>query len=244
MKKVLVLLLISIGSITGVDKLQEKISLGHLTERYLRNHYECNSDKLNKPFVDGAYKGFTPLTLAIQLKRAVAVRLLLEWGVDVNKPDAFGTLPLEFAIDRSWVETIRLLLDSGAILTSQLCIHLPNRQPVFSYLMRYHKFTQDCLNWMLLGATNHYDIISLLKKGANIHFKNKYGVTAIDNAVKRCDSRSVRILYNYGASLSDIQKETLDFINTECFTTRCNLGITGERRCQKTRTFLKCHGVL
>ncbi|OGB97286.1 hypothetical protein A3F06_01000 [candidate division TM6 bacterium RIFCSPHIGHO2_12_FULL_36_22] len=223
--------------------LQQNISLGQLTNRFFCKHPQLRNDRLNDIFISGKYKGFTPLTLALQLNRPYAVSLLVKYGVDPNKEDGFGTLPLEFAIDRAWLETVRLLLENGAKLTPKLCINLPNRTPLFYHLLRYECFDQPCLDWMLLGARNHYDIILLLKQGAYIHFKNEYGTTAIDNAVRRCDSRSLKILYNYGANLSDIKKETIRFLDSECLTSRCNLGVDGEHRCQKTRNFLKKHGI-
>ncbi|HJM68369.1 MAG TPA: ankyrin repeat domain-containing protein [Candidatus Babeliales bacterium] len=225
------------------ELLQKKISLGQLTNRFLCKRPQLRNEALDKVFTTGEYKGFTPLTLALQLNRTYTVKLLIKYGVDLNKEDGFGTLPLEFAIDRAWLETIRLLLENGAALTPKLCVNLPNRMPIFYHLLRYQCFDKRCLDWMLLGARNHYDIILLLKQGAYIHYKNEYGTTAIDNAIRRCDSRSLKILYSYGANLADIKEDTLRFLDSECMTSRCNLGIDGERRCQKTRDFLKMHGI-
>ena len=223
--------------------LQQKISLGHLTSRFFCCNCQMRGDMLNRPFSSGPYKGFTPLTMALQLNRSVSIELLMKNGADANQKDTFGTLPLMFAVDRAWLETVRLLLDHGAVFTPEICIVLPNRMGTFYYLLKYQCFDQECLNWMLLGARNHYDIILLLKHSADIHYKNEYGTSAIDNAVRRCDRRSVQILYNYGANLSDIKQETLDFLDSECMTSRCNLGIDGERRCLKTRCFLREHGL-
>ena len=48
-----------------------------------------------------------------------AVRLLLEWGADVDLAASSGTTPMMEAAGRGYPEVLRLLLDRGVALDAQ-----------------------------------------------------------------------------------------------------------------------------
>jgi hypothetical protein len=220
------------------QELQQRIVCGHLRNSFLSFYCFCGKN-LDAPFQSGLYEGFTPLTLALQLNRPVAIKLLLKYGANPNYLDGFGSHPLEFAFDRAWIESIRYMLDKRAFCECELCAQLPRRVSLFSFMRKYYPFTQDCINWMLIGARTHYDIVSLICFGADINYKNLFGATAIDNAVRRCDDRTIKVLLNCGANQEDIRDYSLDFIFSECKTSRCTLGVDGERHCYRTRKLLE-----
>lgn len=57
--------------------------------------------------------GSTLLQHAIQQKKKVSAKALLENGADINKTNGIGT-PLHFALQRGSIESVKLLLEKGA----------------------------------------------------------------------------------------------------------------------------------
>ena len=58
--------------------------------------------------------GGTPLIEAVEEKRPALIKLLLEHGAKINKPNAFGFTPLHWAVGKSNENMVRLLLKHGA----------------------------------------------------------------------------------------------------------------------------------
>lgn len=58
--------------------------------------------------------GFTPLIESAITRQVNIARILIDRGVDVNKPDVTGRTALHWAVDNADVELMRLLLASGA----------------------------------------------------------------------------------------------------------------------------------
>ncbi len=63
--------------------------------------------------------GLTPLSLAVQLNRTEALKLLLEYGADVNKKTSIES-PLYYAVKVGSVEAVKRLLNAGATISDQV----------------------------------------------------------------------------------------------------------------------------
>lgn len=84
----------------------------------LLNYPEKKLD-LNKPCQAG-YGSSTPLILAIQRGHAEIVKLLVQKGADLNKPDKYGLTPLHWCAIMLDTESAKFLLDSGAKIEKSL----------------------------------------------------------------------------------------------------------------------------
>lgn len=106
--------------------------------------------------------GFTPLIESIITRQMHITKLLLDRGVDINKPDVTGRTALHWAVDNADIETLRLLLTKGAnpnaYTRSGLCVLvypiLRAQADVKHLLYQYHAkldFALDFIYAKLLG---------------------------------------------------------------------------------------------
>lgn len=87
-----------------------------LEEVFMRNGHDCLADK----------DGVSPLLLAIQQNQIECVMVLLNIGVDVNRPNAFGYTPLHVARSNNQQEIIDLLLQHDAQYLAEVTDEAPD----------------------------------------------------------------------------------------------------------------------
>lgn len=75
-------------------------------------------------------RGMTPLNYAVQYIRTEALKLLLEYGADVNKKTSIKS-PLYFAVKSGFIEAVKILLDAGATISDELFTLAQNNNSTF-----------------------------------------------------------------------------------------------------------------
>ena len=130
------------------------------------------------------YSGNTPLHSAAYYEDSEMVQALLDYGVDVNAQNNFGSTPLNYAIlDYSRVidsRVIRLLLIHGADL------HISEQEG----LTPLHRASQ-------MGRIEIVRV--LLEFGANVDIGDKRGRTPLDVASEEGHDKIVQLLMEHGA---------------------------------------------
>lgn len=112
--------------------------------------------------------GFTFLTEAAISRQPRIAELLIERGVDINKPDVTGRTPLHWAIDNGDLDFTRLLLAKGADanaytragLSTLVYPILRGQNPLKHLLYQYGAkldFAQDFINAKLIG--HRYELV-------------------------------------------------------------------------------------
>lgn len=92
------------------EKLFHSIDCKNLGDvRYILNRYPG----LANDFIDKS-QTCLPLTRAAWIGSVDVLKLLIEFGGDVNKPTSNGQTPLYFAIQKGRTEAVHFLLASGA----------------------------------------------------------------------------------------------------------------------------------
>lgn len=232
--KTVIYLLIVIGVVEANKKdpfsqerrLLQTIWDGKLTKRYL-DRYHFTRDQLNK-LIDGQ----TPLTVAIENKMDLAVHLLVDAGVHIDKqPD--GSIPIELAVQYGTVPTVRYLLEHGVIMTKQACrlaskrtdmfrffadtigkIKLSDKKGIKNNLNISRAQVDTCLENMLLTVENPVDLQDLLKRGAHTDYRDEQQEIALDYAVKSCRDKNTKILISQGSPAA--QKENIKVAREKC----------------------------
>jgi ankyrin repeat protein len=125
--------------------------------------------------------GKTPLHYAVAHGRSDAVKLLLEYGAEVDEElaEALCLSPLHLAALRGSAEEVERLLNSGAD---------PNVRDVFGRTPLHYA-----------AARNHKAVAELLlKHGADLNAKDESGETPLDLAVRRCAVDVLELLLPLG----------------------------------------------
>merc|ERR1712150_304953 len=141
--------------------------------KFFISNYKPNLNQANA-------QGETPLLLAIKNSHWTLVKLLLNMGADVNKPEPSGTIatPLFNAVWRGKSEVVRQLVECGAKVDVGSC----RSTPLFMAAR--------------LGCLEITKI--LLDSGCEKDIQNRFGVTALYEAVLRGQVNIVRLFLDCG----------------------------------------------
>uniref|UniRef100_A0A6P7GYX0 Uncharacterized protein LOC114342383 isoform X1 n=1 Tax=Diabrotica virgifera virgifera TaxID=50390 RepID=A0A6P7GYX0_DIAVI len=142
------------------------------------------------------------------------VRILVEAGADVNQQTVEGWTPLHFAVQRSLIDVVDILLQNGAsiILTAQnlpVLLRMPRKVRAL-YGICYKVVNDDNIHVDSGSTVLHQaaelpttDIAKLiLDKGADINAQNSRGKTALHIAVENSQRDMVKFLILNGANIN------------------------------------------
>ncbi|AVV78177.1 MULTISPECIES: ankyrin repeat domain-containing protein [Leptospira] len=118
------------------------------------------------------------------------VKLLIDYGANVNDADSNGETSLRFAIELGWQEAVQLLVENGAPIEHPLAAHH------HSYQLMGHLF--------LVAFYGHFDILNyLLTKGFDIDAKDEKGRTLLmiaSQGNRKGHLECVKLLIELGAN--------------------------------------------
>jgi ankyrin repeat protein len=183
-----------------------------LFEAVKKNNYE-KVEKLLKEGVSPNIRDdreFTPLHYADDYKIA---EILIKNGAKVNVKNKYGHPPLMYAIGRSQVKIVKLLVKQGADIHFELpnedsIILLDSIRSIWNYRTKHYKYDKILIE-------KHIRIMNyLLAKGVDINEKNKQGNTILFAAVNFLSPKTViefliqkgakvNVINNYGESPLD-----------------------------------------
>lgn len=167
--------------------------------------------------------GQIPLSYACLTRNIEAVRLLLDYGSNVNDKNIFtGNTCLMISCGCGSIWTVKMLCESGAIETindkndsgdtALIIASNGGHIGIVKYLCENGAAEGSAVNeknssgytaLMLASLRGYSDVVRLLlENGAteSINEKNNYGDTALSWASKRGHNKVVKILLKYGAS--------------------------------------------
>lgn len=126
---------------------------------------------------------YTPLMIASNLENIEVMKLLLEYGANVNTKTTDGQSALELAAIKGSKKSIDFLLENGADVNSQ------NNQGYTPTMIAVGLENIDLLN-------------KLIKAGADLNAKDKNGVSALMNAILVGNYNIVNKLIKSGADVN------------------------------------------
>jgi ankyrin repeat protein len=153
-------------------------------EQALSSRCEINDDAKQGNQIQ--WLPFTPLNGTIELPPIYRLlKLLLEYGMDVNAQDKHGNTPLHWAQLRDNEPMVRLLLKYGADVNAQ---NNYGNRPLY----------------LAINAGKKSTVSLLLKYGADVNVQNEYGEIPLHMAAREGDESIVRLLLAKGARV-DVQ---------------------------------------
>ncbi len=138
----------------------------------------------------------------------VAVKEMLSWGVDINKPDSYGTTPLMAASFKGYETLVRYLIDSGADME----LRDQNGLTAIDYAVKNEKYEVAALikksienekkvprifNAVAKGDYNR--LKRFIEMGFDVNSKDVDGNFVLMNAVLKADMDIVQLLLENGA---------------------------------------------
>ncbi|MBR5895721.1 MAG: ankyrin repeat domain-containing protein [Akkermansia sp.] len=133
--------------------------------------------------VVGGYCSRGPLTLAAQKGHLECVKLLIEYGADIQEEDIEMDTPITLAASNGHTECVRYLLEKGADVDS----YSVNGTPL---IQAARCGSAECMQL-------------LLNNGANVHKSVSYGTTSLKEAIYNLSVECVKLLVEHGAKVTD-----------------------------------------
>jgi len=174
--------------------------------------------------------GETPLHIVAGRSHPEAVKLLLDHGADPNAQNKEGKTPLHYAAERCDVDVVKLLLQYGADPNArddngQTPLHRVTDKPIDIVIDKpsilYYRKVGPALYFLLgkLGLVNDEgscaEVIGLLvKHGADVNAKDKYGKTPLGCAITGDPGYKIALLAKYGANWI-YEERPIDMINCD-----------------------------
>ena len=156
------------------------------------------------------------LHFAARNGNCVAIKQLVEAGLDIHAKDRDGWSPLHFAVDKNHIEAVDLFLDLGCDIAAEekdgwfylswaadkglndMCKHLIERGADPNRLDKYQ--------WSAMTNAihrNHPDTLKiLLENGADPNLKHKNACTPLHYAAEHGKAKCLKILIDKGASIN------------------------------------------
>lgn len=210
----------SFSSCAGFDKNEFKANMA-LLEHCSKGKYEAVQQKLKS----GAFASFadydrrTPLHLAATEGHADVVKLLISYEADIHAEDRWGSTPVEDARSHGHEKVVKILVDAGAYVDTRT---LSKKEINSMQLMQYaaNGFYDMVREKLMAGAVanfadydkrtplhlscaeGHLDVTHLLLlNGGDPMFKDRFGNTPIDEALKNDHEELMPILKQYGGCM-------------------------------------------
>lgn len=164
-------------------------------------------------------EGIQVLRMAIKFERIDIIKILLEYGIDINEKDYYeedltGYSVLHFAVDTGNKEIVSILLYAGADVNNTRCylrntpLHLAIQQKntdIAKMLLDYGA-DQNIINenyntpiHIAVTCDDHKMINMLLQYSPNLEIGDYYGRTVLHNAVLDKNINIVELLLDNGA---------------------------------------------
>ncbi|KAJ7332662.1 hypothetical protein JRQ81_014842 [Phrynocephalus forsythii] len=137
------------------------------------------------------------------------IQTLLKNGVLVDAKDEKGQTALGYAVSRGLEKTIKVLLEAGANIDSNILVlaFTSNNQSVFRLLLEYSKgLSPDTMVSTLFKAVQkdlHGIVAALIQRGADVSALNEIQYTPLLVACEMGKTESAKVLIENGASLND-----------------------------------------
>lgn len=162
----------------------------------------------------------TPLLFAIQINNLKLIKLLIQYGVDLNTKNSKGDTALIFAIQNKKEKIVKLLLESGAdpniknnYDTTALIYSVENNcVSIAKLLLQYGIENIDLKDRtgntaLTLAIKNKFvNIVELLSKyGPNFNIKDDNGYTFLELALLSDDYNTIKLLFKYGKNNLEIK---------------------------------------
>lgn len=163
--------------------------------------------------------GYTPLILASLNNNVDIVKLLIQFGCDIDEIDDKGNTALILASTRRHSDVINILLDNGANINhrntkGETSLMLSHRDTLYKSV-----YYQDIIELLVIRGANfdicdnngntvfHQNFILedpslLIKNLKNINVKNQEGETPLMRAVLCGNHNLIELLINHGADIS------------------------------------------
>lgn len=174
------------------------MSRDSLSEKVLTSAEEGDALTLRQLLKAGAscrniYGGYClrgPLTLAAQKGHLECVKILIEFGADIQEEDIEMDTPITLAAAQGRTECVRYLLEKGADVNS----YSVNGTPLIQ--------AARC------GSVECVQL--LLAHGADVHVSVSYGTTALKEAVYKQSADCVKLLVEHGAKVTEVDEFGFD----------------------------------
>ncbi|XP_028784604.1 serine/threonine-protein phosphatase 6 regulatory ankyrin repeat subunit B [Neltuma alba] len=149
------------------------------------------------------HKGRTPLHLAADKGNIRCARLLVEGGANVNARCNDGSSPLFRAAANGESRMVEMLVEMGADPTitddrGRSALHIASDEG-HKEIVKIMEQGEE-----VLAAARHGDVKkleTLLKRGANVHYRDQYGLTALHAAAMKGHKEMVSMLTEAGLNL-------------------------------------------
>ncbi len=135
------------------------------------------------------------------------VKLLIEFGVDINTKSKYFPTPLEAAAGKGYINTVKLLTQNRAkigegVIEASLHGHLEVAKLLIAKgadVNTKNKYSETALNFAT--EKGHKDIVELLmQNGADITAKNKYGANLVHSAASSGNMELVKLFLDKGVN--------------------------------------------
>ncbi|BCS83647.1 putative ankyrin repeat protein [Cotonvirus japonicus] len=182
-------------------------------EKYFSSNTICDYIEENPNEINAVNElGWNALMIAVRISNSDSslktVKLLLDYGSDVNVRDVDGATPLMiaclFSNEKSNLETVKLLLDYRSDLNIQ-------DNEGWSALMYTIRYVGICSNIIVIKLLLDHGS-NLRCVSSNINLRHKNGYNALMIALSHGNTETIQLLLDYGASFyTERENEVKDF---------------------------------
>uniref|UniRef100_A0A452HI84 Uncharacterized protein n=1 Tax=Gopherus agassizii TaxID=38772 RepID=A0A452HI84_9SAUR len=181
----------------------------HILKRILKEEARCYKDQQNF------------LHMAALKDESNLAQMLLKNGVPVDAKDEKGQTALGYAISQGFDKTVKVLLEAGASIDSNIIdvAFNNNKQSIFRILLEYSKglspdmmvsalFKELVTPLHVASQRGNVDVAQqLLNYKANINAKDKQSKTPLHLAAEKGDHAMVELLLSFNADPNAMDKE-------------------------------------